>query len=139
MCEVLEHIADDLAALGRLSEWLTVGGRLILSTPTASYGQLPGDTVSLEENGGHVRVGYDGPELDEMLHEVGLSPLLRVYNGNGLVQWHHLLERRLRRGPATRPLGYAFSLLSRPLLPLLDLVSFRPYDQITVAVKKHLP
>lgn len=138
MCEVLEHVAEDFAALRRVSDWLLPGGRLVLSTPTASYGQLPNGTVSLEEDGGHVRVGYDGPELDEMLKEVGLIPLRRIYNGNRLVRWYHRFERTLRRGPA-RLFGYGFSFLSRPLLPILDLVSSQPYDQITLAVKRNRP
>lgn len=136
MCEVLEHIVDDFATLQRLSEFLLPGGRLILSTPTASYGQLVGDEVSLEEDGGHVRVGYDGPELDNMLEEVGLLTLRRIYNGSRLVRWFHRLERALRSGPTTL-LGYGFSLLSRPILPILDIVSCRPYNQITLAVKRH--
>jgi SAM-dependent methyltransferase len=139
MCEVLEHIADDFAVLQRLSEWLLPGGRLILSTPTASYGQLSGDQVSIEENGGHVRVGYDGPELDDMLKRVELLPLRRIYNGSQLVRLHHCLERKLRKRPTTRLIGHAFSLFSRPLLPWLDLFTYRPFDQITIAVKKHKP
>lgn len=136
MSEVLEHIAEDLATLRRLSEWLLPGGRLILSTPTASYGQLPGDTLSVKEDGGHVRVGYDGPELDEMLKAVGLIPLRRVYNGHLPVQWVHRLERCLHSCSFLKPLGYSFSLLARPFLPCLDFVAIRPFDQITVALKK---
>ncbi|MBV8316817.1 MAG: class I SAM-dependent methyltransferase [Planctomycetaceae bacterium] len=135
MCEVLEHILDDRRALTRLSRWLLPGGRLILSTPTASYGLLPGDTISPEEDGNHVRVGYDGPELDEMLRGVGLVPIRRIYNGNLPIQWNLLLERRLRDRPLTRPLAYALALLSRPLLPVADLIPFRPFDQITIATK----
>jgi len=134
MAEVLEHIADDFAALRRIAGWLAPGGRLVLSTPTASDGMLPGDTLSAREDGGHVRPGYDGPELDAMLARVGLVTLRRVLHGGTACCWQHRFERRLRSG-ATRPLGYAFGLACRPLMPLLDAVRYRPSDQITVAVK----
>ena len=93
MCEVLEHIADDLSALRRISDWLVPGGRVILSTPTASYGQLANQPISIKEDGGHVRVGYDGPELDEMLEKVGLFTLRRVNNGNQIIQRLHFIEK----------------------------------------------
>lgn len=140
MAEVLEHISDDCKAIQRLSDWLLPGGRLILSTPTASYGQAA--TLSLQEDGGHVRVGYDGPELDEMLRGVGLYPLRRIYNGNPMVQFLHRTEGRLcgtGENKARFLLARSFSLLSRPLLPVVDVVRYRPYDQITLAIKKYWP
>ena len=135
MAEVLEHIADDLGALRRLAGWLAPGGRLVLSTPTASDGMLPGDTLATSEDGGHVRPGYDGPELDAMLARVGLVTLQRIYNCGVACCWQHRLERRLRRRSALRPVGYAFGLACRPLMPVLDLVRHRPSDQITIAAK----
>jgi len=135
MSEVLEHIADDLGTLRRVAGWLAPGGRLVLSTPTASDGMLPGDRLSAREDGGHVRPGYDGPELDAMLARLGLVTLRRLYNCGVACCWQLRLERRLRRAGATRPLGYAFGLACRPLMPLLDAVPYRPSDQITIAVK----
>jgi hypothetical protein len=133
--EVLEHIADDFGALRRIAGWLAPGGRLVLSTPTASDGMLPGDTLSAREDGGHVRPGYDGPELDAMLARLGLMTLRRLYNCGVACCWQHRLERRLRGSRVTRPLGYALGLACRPLMPLLDAISIRPSDQITLAAK----
>ena len=42
MGEVLEHIQDDFAALRRVAGWLVPGGRLVLSTPTSSFGRVAG-------------------------------------------------------------------------------------------------
>jgi SAM-dependent methyltransferase len=135
MCEVLEHILDDKAVLNKIANWLIPGGRLILSTPTAFYGDFPGDPLSITEDGGHLRVGYQGPELDEMLKQVGLMTLKRIYNGNRLVQYHHFIEKSLTHYPITRYLGYLFGLMSRPFLPLLDCIQFKSYDQISLVVK----
>jgi len=135
MSEVLEHVADDFGTLGRIAAWLAPGGRLVLSTPTASHGMFPGDTLSTHEDGGHVRAGYDGPELDAMLERAGLVTDRRVYNGAIATCWQHRLERRLRARPITRATGFAFGFLSRPLLPLLDLVPYHASDQITVATR----
>jgi SAM-dependent methyltransferase len=134
MCEVLEHIMDDAAVLKRLADWLEPGGRLILSTPTASYGQLPGDTLSTTEDGGHVRVGYDGPELDAMLARVGLVTQKRIFNSGLGPTWQHIVERRLRLGSG-RTVGSLIGLASRPWMAVLDLVPVHPTDQITIATK----
>ena len=60
-------------------------GRLILSTPTALYGQMAGDMLSVEEDKDnpdrHVRVGYQGIELDRLLQKYNLVTLKRIYNG----------------------------------------------------------
>ncbi|HLK36950.1 MAG TPA: class I SAM-dependent methyltransferase [Polyangiaceae bacterium] len=137
MCEVLEHIKDDFKALQRVSQWLAPGGRLILTTPTASWGQVLGDEVTVVEDGGHVRVGYDGPELDAMFADIGLITLKRFTMGHRLVCWHQRLERVLYSTRVTRPVGRGVSFLSRPLMPLLDAVPGRPLCQVTLAVKRH--
>jgi len=135
MSEVLEHIEQDAAALERVARWLIPGGRLVLSTPTASYGMLPGDTLSAHEDGGHVRPGYDGPELDAMLARLGLTTVQRIYNCGRLVCWQYRLERRLRQSHATRLPGILFGLASRPWVTVLDQLCHRPSDQITIATK----
>jgi SAM-dependent methyltransferase len=139
MCEVLEHIKDDLSVLKRISGWLLPGGRLILSTPTASYGQLTIQFLSLNEDGGHVRVGYDGPELDQMMDKVGLFTLKRTNNGNIIIQKIHSLEKFLLdyNNVAIKLLRYVISFVARLFVPLLDIISYRPYNQITIAIKKY--
>ena len=136
MCEVLEHIINDFAVLEKLARWLKPGGRLILTTPTCSYGQLGKDQLSIKEDGGHVRVGYDGPELDRMLEKVGMMTVLRVFNGYIITQRFHELERLLRQPKLLGGVfGFTLSIVCRPLVPIMDLVAFQPNDQITLAVK----
>ena len=135
MCEVLEHIEDDCGALEKVSDWLRPGGVLLLSTPTASFGRLPGAKLSDREDGGHVRVGYDGPDLDEILLQTGLRTVRRIYNCYVLGQYLHRFERFLYARRRLRLIPHAFSIASRGLYPLLDQLSVQPYDQITMAVK----
>jgi hypothetical protein len=137
MCEVLEHIKNDFATIERLANWLVPGGRLILSTPTASYGTLAGDSISAVEDGGHVRVGYDGPELDAMFAEVGLLPIRRFFLGHRLVRAQIWLDRRLRSHASTMLFGIPFSLACRPWMPWLDAIPGRPVCQVTIAIKQH--
>jgi SAM-dependent methyltransferase len=137
MCEVLEHIKEDFRVLQRLSQWLAPGGRLILSTPTASFGQLPGDYVSLHEDGGHVRVGYDGPELDAMLADVGMIPLRRTYVGHRFVRAQIRIDRFLQTRCPISAVSLAFSFASRPCIRWLDMLPGRPLCQLTLAVKRH--
>ena len=143
MLEVLEHIEEDFRALQRLTSFLKPGGRLILSTPTASYGQLPGDTMSIREDGGHVRIGYDGPELDEMLEAVDMIPLRRIHFGGALTTLVSPgLQRPLDARPLTRRLGIALSFLTRPMMPVLEAIpggARHPYCQLTLAVKRRVP
>jgi 2-polyprenyl-3-methyl-5-hydroxy-6-metoxy-1,4-benzoquinol methylase len=140
MCEVLEHIKRDVETIHRLSNWLVPGGRLILSTPTASYGQLPGDVVTREEDDEHhVRVGYDGPELDEMLKQADFIPLRRTYNSYALMRIQQTIELGLRHRATLVPFGIVFGIASRPFMPLLDAVRLRPLTQLTLATKRHAP
>lgn len=133
MLEVLEHILEDGKAIRSLASCLAPGGKMILSTPTRSHGLLPGDRISSVENGDHVRVGYDGPELDLLLQQNGLATCARKYNGNRLVRRQHITERRLRR--LSRPLGVVFGLACRMFLRLVDISWGGWFDQITVATK----
>jgi SAM-dependent methyltransferase len=140
MCEVLEHVMDDERALTQICSWLKPGGRLLLSTPTCSFGQLPRDALSITEDGGHVRVGYEGPELDLMLKERGLLTIHRSYNGYAATQWYHLFERALRQRRLFKGIfGYGFSWITRYAVPILDLLKIEPSDQITLAVKLRQP
>jgi SAM-dependent methyltransferase len=139
MCEVLEHIVDDVAALQRISNWLVPGGRLILSTPTASYGQSGSKELSIKEDGGHVRVGYDGPELDQILEKVDLFTLRRIFIGNPIIIQMRNIERvfKGRQNLIIKLFSYGVSFFMRPLILILDVFSYRPYNQITIAIKKY--
>ena len=82
-----------------------------------------------------MRVGYDGPDLDEILLQTGLRTVRRIYNCYVLGQYLHRFERFLYARRRLRLIPHAFSIASRGLYPLLDQLSVQPYDQITMAVK----
>jgi SAM-dependent methyltransferase len=128
--EVLEHIMDDEKAISVIAKALKPRGRLILSTPIASEGWLPGDTISTIENGDHVRAGYEGPELDELLRRHGLITVKRkycCYAGNRLL----LSASRYLQQPFRAMLNLGV----RPALSLLDVPIGSPYTQITLAIR----
>lgn len=137
MCEVLEHIKDDIGVLRKIASILRPGGRLILSTPTASFGQMMGDQVVDDEDPlhpeFHVRGGYDGPELDKMLESAGLKTERRILNGYLLSQYYHLLERKCKCSPLLRPISLLLGLIGRIVVPLLELVRVQPSNQVTIA------
>jgi SAM-dependent methyltransferase len=71
-CETIEHIRDDLRVLRGLAALLRPGGQLLLTVPSRLAPPLPGDHVSSEEDGGHVRWGYTAAQLVDMLTACGL-------------------------------------------------------------------
>ncbi len=73
--EVIEHIADDEAALRDWSERLRPGGRLLLSTPAFQHRFGPADEMV-----GHYR-RYDPPVLERLLREAGLADVELVQFG----------------------------------------------------------
>lgn len=63
--EVIEHLVDDQRLFCRLSSHVASDGVLLVTTPSKAFVQriakdVPGyDRVSKEQDGGHVRVGYE--------------------------------------------------------------------------------
>jgi len=73
--DILEHVADDLAALRSLRLALREGGRLYLHVP-ARRRRFP--IVGMRENfavPGHVRPGYESHEIRARVEEAGLTLL----------------------------------------------------------------
>lgn len=130
MLEVLEHIQNAPSAICKVKNCLDSNGLAILSTPTHTFGLLPGDKLSTFEDGGHVRAGYDGWDLDVLLSSESLVCEQRSYFGGSLTQRQHIAERALRR--KYYPLGVLFGLVCRPLIPLLELDKRAPAGQISV-------
>ncbi|MGO9455413.1 MAG: class I SAM-dependent methyltransferase [Candidatus Binataceae bacterium] len=75
--EVIEHLKADGALFSKLISHLSDMGTLILTTPSKRFVEqmaslVPGfDGVSVEEDGGHVRPGYDLTELKALASENG--------------------------------------------------------------------
>lgn len=88
---VLEHIADDHAALVAMRDLLVPGGRLVLLVPA-----LPAIYGTLDEALGHYR-RYRRGELSAKLAAAGLAPRhLEYFNLAGIAGWW-LTGRVLRR------------------------------------------
>lgn len=137
MTEVLEHIKDDKECLRRIHSALELGGRLILSTPTAIGGGEIG-YVSPTENGDHVRVGYQGPELDKYLIDLGFIVVYRTYYGYG---WAKFIQRILDLclcipWRSMQVLLCACTVIFYRLTMFMDLLFKKePAGQITMAIK----
>lgn len=76
--EVIEHIRDDKQLMSDMAGMLKKAGILILTTPYKHSRHLYGDKISEEEDGDHVRWGYDLSELCTLCEKNGLEV---VYNG----------------------------------------------------------
>jgi len=138
LLEVLEHISDDRGLLQKISNILPPGGRLLISTPTASAGLLKSDYVSPIEDGGHVRVGYDGPELDRYLREAGFVTIHREFYGFWFSRLMAEIHRKFDRLSTTFRLATKSAcILFYQLFSFLDLLNKKhPCGQITLAIKE---
>jgi SAM-dependent methyltransferase len=87
---VLEHIAEDVAALRSMNDLLQPGGRLIVFVPA-----LPMLYGSLDAQVGHVR-RYRRRELRDKVADVGFTvERCRFFNSVGAASW--LVAGRVRR------------------------------------------
>jgi len=73
--EVAEHIRDDAKLLRDLADLLRPGGRLLITTPDLAHRPLWTDTLSANEDGGHVRWGYTPDAMAQLITEAGLRVL----------------------------------------------------------------
>jgi 2-polyprenyl-3-methyl-5-hydroxy-6-metoxy-1,4-benzoquinol methylase len=136
MSQVLEHIQDDSTLLARLSELAAPHARLVISTPTSLHG-LPSrgsiiEPVAMGPN--HVRVGYEGVELDALAERSGFLLIKRFYLGNPILKVIWNLEHNAR-GKLHAFLGKAVSLMLRPIVLMLSVWKCRPYVQISIFTK----
>lgn len=98
--EVLEHIADDRAALVQWCARLVPGGKLVISVPAGSHRMGAWDAAV-----GHYR-RYDRQELEHMLREVGLENVWVASHGFPLgyaleAVRNRLADRAARRSAST--------------------------------------
>jgi 2-polyprenyl-3-methyl-5-hydroxy-6-metoxy-1,4-benzoquinol methylase len=84
--ETIEHIMNDKKLICDLASLLNPGGRLLLTTPNKNYKHLYGDSISLTEDGGHVRWGYTHDELKTMFSANGLEVVKQDFIGGMVSQ-----------------------------------------------------
>jgi SAM-dependent methyltransferase len=129
---VLEHIADDLAALRRLEQLLQPGGVLALLVPAHMGLYGPYDRLD-----GHFR-RYDKRRLRQLLGRTGFRVLrLRYFNAVGALGWwvqYRLLRRQMHGGGQ-------FGVMNRllPLVRALERVVAPPFGLSLVAVCQKAP
>jgi 2-polyprenyl-3-methyl-5-hydroxy-6-metoxy-1,4-benzoquinol methylase len=136
--DVLEHIADDLAALRRIAAALREGGQLLLTAPDDGAPRLWAEGLSVSEDGGHVRRGYARAELEALLEQAGLKALRWAGFGGFFTQKatnvSHRLERR--QGAPFLFLRFVWLALLRPLCRLDPLLPWPNYELFVLAEKR---
>jgi len=97
--DVLEHIADDGAALGNLARALRPGGRLLIHTPLVPQRHwLRRFDLDRCVRADHVRPGYGEAALKAKVREAGLEPMaVRYTHGRwGTLAWELWMLARWR-------------------------------------------
>lgn len=69
--ETLEHLKRDREVLGLFRQVLNAGGVLHLCTPRRKRKPYYGEIISEREDGGHVRLGYELSDLEDLLTATG--------------------------------------------------------------------
>ena len=136
--DVLEHIADDRAALAAVAASLREGGRLLLTVPDRTAPPLWGDAVLAAEAGGHVRAGYTRDELLALLREAGLGPARWAGFAGFFTQKATSVSRRLERrsGVASLALRFLWLLAMRPLCRIDPLFPWPDYEIFVMAERE---
>jgi len=122
--EVIEHVLDDVGLLRSLAARTRVGGRLLLTTPTAEHSPLYRETrhVSGIEDGGHVRYGYSPGELRRVVEEAGFT--VQELDGVGGILMQSVTSWMRRLTEVNRGLGWLVTFPLR-LLRVVDPVVTR--------------
>jgi len=132
-CEVIEHLHDSAGLIANLAALLKPGGRLLLTTPYLHHHPVYGETVSADEDGGHVRFGYTHEELERLFASAGLKIKEEGYLNGYFAQKVFSLYLRLSR--LHPKLGWLFTLPFRPLRVLDSFIARRsgyPYMSVTM-------
>lgn len=132
LLNVLEHIADDLAAIRNCASLLKPGGQLVVLTPAYSFLYSP-----LDKALGHYR-RYTLQKLKRLFAANGLFEKKAFYfNALGIAAWLYAKIFRLKTIPAGE-MGFFNKLV--PAARLLDTIMFRKAGLSAVLVgKKETP
>ncbi|MEX1048179.1 MAG: methyltransferase domain-containing protein [Akkermansiaceae bacterium] len=135
MSQVLEHIQNDDQVIQKLSSITAPHARLIISTPTSLDGLLGRESIVVPVATGpdHVRVGYQGPELDFICTRFNFFLIKRFYLGNPLLATWLLFEEK----HAHNNLMKIINLIARPLVLSLSLWRYRSLIQISIYTRMH--
>ena len=120
-CETIEHILNDRKLIHDIKNVLKQDGTLLLTSPNIDYIPIGiGDekgTISLVEDGGHVRVGYSKMAMEELFSESGLD-IYEVSYCSGFLSQKLTGALRILKSTIGYPLAWLLILPFR-LFPLL--------------------
>ncbi|HEX3393655.1 MAG TPA: class I SAM-dependent methyltransferase [Acidimicrobiales bacterium] len=130
MVNVLEHVADDRAALAHLREALHPGGRLLLFVP--AFEALYSD---FDRRIGHHR-RYRAPQLGAAVTEAGFEVVdARYVNSVGAVAWW-VVATKLGRVPTTRWSALTYDKAMVPVLRRLESRWAPPFGQSVLCIAR---
>ncbi|MEK7464427.1 MAG: methyltransferase domain-containing protein [Patescibacteria group bacterium] len=149
--ETIEHILKDRKLVGDFSNLLKPGGRLLLTAPYLHYDThlLGDDKFELStydasgnllkgEPGGHVRLGYNHEQLEEILSESNLEVIKKDYI-TGFISQCVVRAIRVVSGIISPKVAWAITFPMR-ILPIFDgpITSLlrRPYLSVGIVAKK---
>ena len=119
--DILEHIDDDLAALGNFYQALAPEGILVISTPSDTD-----EAAKFTEE--HVRPGYAKAELEEKLHKTGFEIVKSIYTYGlfGSLAWKLLMKFPLQLSAKQMiPLLIPYYMLVYPIAEVLMQLDMR--------------
>jgi len=127
--DVMEHIEDDRAVFRNFERSLKPGGYVLINTPSDLGGSDVGSGSEESFIGEHVRDGYNRNELEEKLHEAGLTPVKSLYTygpaGSAawsmLIKWPMLMLHRSFAFLLLLPFYYAITLIPSMILNRWDM------------------
>jgi len=143
MCEVIEHIIDDMKLVRDVAATLKPNGTLLLTTPNAFAPALDPShdgPFPKVEDGGHVRKGYTPERLIELCRSADLEPQEISYCTGFISQMLFILYFRLSR--INRTIAWLAVHPFRLFPPLLDarLSRFAPRPPYSIClVARKLP
>lgn len=130
---VLEHIRDDVSAVGNFTRLLKPGGKLVLLVPA-----VPAAFGFIDERLGHFR-RYSKRGLKALLIKAGFVPeKIRFFNFVGLWAWWWN-ARFARREKQSDAQIYFFDRFLVPLLSFLERILPPPIGQSLLAAGRKLP
>ncbi len=90
--DVLEHIAEDVEVMRRLTDSLKKGGKLVVHSPSVYAEEDAGEDEFFVDE--HARVGYSVEELSEKMQQAGLKPVdvHYTYGKYGHAAWVILIK-----------------------------------------------